>query len=797
MASAPKSGYPADKSPTKTEEPTNRRAYWSEQIAKANKRWEKFWLNGDAVLDRFMLESSNPGDKYNILYSSTETIKPSLYGQTPKVEVKNRQQDTTDQLKVAAAVILENTGQYAVDMLDFDYILQNAVSDYVLPGMGSVWVRYDPQFAPQYDNDNKTPLKNSDGTDKEYLTFEGMALDYVHFKDWKCGVARYWNEVPWVSRKIYFTKKQATKRFGAEKANKLAYSYNAQERKDRGKDDSPKRQTIIEEIWDKDEREVVWFSEDYAEDVLDVKPDPLRLKDFFPCPRPLRAVWTSRSFIPKALYSQYKAQAAELDRLTERIRYLTEALKVRGLYDGSQESLLNVLDGPGNKMIPVQDWAALMGAGGITGVVQWVPIKDVVNCLTELFKQREICKNEIYEITGFSDIVRGVSKASETLGAQQIKNDWATGRLKDMQREVQRFIRDIIRLFTEIAAEHFNDKTLMLYSGFTPSPPTAEEQAATQQYMQAVQQYPQMAQQAQMQGQQPPPPPEKPGPTAGEQELQMFTAALKLIRSEKLRCAAVGIETDSTILPDEQKERQDRMQFLSSMGAFLQQAAPMAMQFPDMRGLLGGIMMFTLRTFSASRPLEKEFESFQKKLEAMPPTPPPGQEGGEDKTAQIEAQKEIENLKATTQKEIAGGKAQADAATQAQQDATKRYEIDQRTAVERDKATQDHEFRMATLKLESDKLALERTKIGLQTIAEERNSDFERKDKEYEQAEAAEEKARADATEAADREQNAATEEANRADTVEERQEASKLENRKLDIQEKAIKAKPKPGAKK
>jgi hypothetical protein len=797
MASAPKSGYPADKSPTKTEEPTNRRAYWAEQIAKANKRWEKFWLAGDQVLDRFMLESANPGDKYNILYSSTETIKPSLYGQTPKVEVKNRQQDTTDQLKVAAAVILENTGQYAVDMLDFDYILQNAVSDYVLPGMGSVWVRYDPQFAPQYDNDNKTPLKNDDGTDKEYLTFEGMALDYVHFKDWKCGPARYWNEVPWVSRKVYFTKKQATKRFGAEKANKLAYSYNAQERKDRGKDDSPKRQTIIEEIWDKDEREVVWFSEDYPEDVLDVKPDPLRLKDFFPCPRPLRAVWTSRSFIPKALYSQYKAQAAELDRLTERIRYLTEALKVRGLFDGSQESLLNVLDGPGNKMIPVQDWAALMGAGGITGVVQWVPIKEVVQCLTELFKQREICKNEIYEITGFSDIVRGVSKASETLGAQQIKNDWATGRLKDMQREVQRFIRDIIRLFTEIAAEHFNDKTLMLYSGFTPSPPTAEEQAATQQYMQAVQQYPQMAQQAQMQGQQPPPPPQKPGPTAGEQEQQMFTAALKLIRSEKLRCAAVGIETDSTILPDEQKERQDRMQFLSSMGAFLQQAAPMAMQFPDMRGLLGGIMMFTLRTFSASRPLEKEFESFQKKLEAMPPTPPPGQEGGEDKTAAIEAQKEIAGLKATTDKEIAGGKATADQATQAQQDATKRYEIDQRTALERDKAKQDHDFRMATLALEQEKLRFEKTKIGLQTIAEERTTDFERKDKEYEQAEAAEEKARADATEAADREQNAATEEANRADTVEERQETSKLENRKLDIQEKAIKAKPKPGAKK
>jgi hypothetical protein len=187
----------------------------------------------------------------------------------------------------------------------------------------------------------------------------------------------------------------------------------------------------------------------------------------------------------------------------------------------------------------------------------------------------------------------------------------------------------------------------------------------------------------------------------------MFDAVVKLVRQDKLRVASVGVETDSTILPDEEKERQDRMQFLSSMGAFLQQAAPMAMQFPDMRGLLGGIMMFTLRTFSASRPLEKEFETFQKKLEAMPPTPPPGQSDGGQAAAQ--AAQQVAQIKAQTDLQMAG-----------QSDQTKRYEIDQKTQSEGNKAALDHQFRMAQLQLDGQKLSLEKTKTGLNTLDQER-----------------------------------------------------------------------------
>lgn len=754
MATKPRSGPNSAYPPSgDSQNPAQRRKYWADQVAKAKKRWDTFFSEGDKVIDRFMLEASNVrrnSDTYNILYSSTETIKPSLYAQTPKAQAKVRSTDQQDLIKVNASMAMENIGQYCIERVDFDAVMKNAVSDYVLPGIGTAWVRYDPKFAQAYDNDNK-PLTNEDGSPQEYLTAEGMAVDYVYFRDLLFGVCRFWKECPWVGRRVFFTKKAATKRFGAEKANQLSYNFNVQ---DKSKSDSSistdgsEQQAIIYEIWDKNTGNAIWYCEDYPNDLLDIKPDPLKLENFFPCPEPMRAVWSTRSFVPASLYSQYKTQAAELDRLTERIRYLTEALKVRGIYDGSQEVLKNLLDGPGNRMIPVENWAAILANKGIDGSVMWVPIKDVVLCLTELLKQREICKSEIYEITGFSDIVRGVSKASETLGAQQIKADWATGRLKDMQKEVQRFCRDLIRIMVEVACEHFSDATLLLYSGVTIPEISPEEQQAQAQFVQQQMQYPMMAQQAQAQGQPAPPPPQQPPPPERDQIMQMAKKVMALMRSEKLRCANIDVETDSTILPDQQKEREDRMAFLGAVGAFLQQAGPMALQFPDMRGLLGAIMMFTIRTFPASRPLEKEFEEFQKKLAAAPPMPPPGQDGGDKGEAAAQATIQSAEIKAKADTETTQAKAAADQAAQAAQDATKRYEIDQRNAIERERINNDHNYRMSQLALERQKLSLERIKLGAGIQKEEDDADYERQVKEREladtKAKEAEEASRAD-----------------------------------------------------
>jgi hypothetical protein len=620
-------------------------SYWREQIAKQEKAYSDFRAGGERIIDRYRIEKANAQqaslqDRYNMLYSSTETMRPSLYAQTPKCEVKKRHRDRANPVVAAACALIESTVGYSIEEVDFDEVLENVIEDYMLPGMGVAWVRYEPVMKDQTDSaGNKVPKEGGEeGEYEQVVDNELLHLDYKSWKDVLFGPCRTWKELPWGAKREYMDKESVSARFSQEIANQLEYT-DQQANKGAG-DRNPvvaDKQTCVWEIWDKRKRQVIWIADGY-DDVLDQKDDPLRLKNFFPFPKPLRAISNTRTFVPRPFYAQYQSQAEELDNLTSRIRHLTNALNVRGVFDGSVNQLQALLSPTGgNKMVPVENWHQFIGQSGVNGAVQWVPIDMIVKVLMELYNARDKAKNEIYEITGFSDITRGLSKASETLGAQQIKQDWAGGRLKIMQKEVQRFCRDLIRIMAEIACEHFTDETFALYSGFdlppqvpgmghnggppldpmpqgAPMPPQAAPEPP-----QAPGQPP-MPQGAPMAPQGAPMGPPAPPPLSPQQQAVMaFKQALDLLRKERERCANIGIETDSTILPDEEGERKDRLEFLGQIGAFLQQAAPTVQQFPQMAGLLGAMMMFSVRSFRAARPIEDEFAKFQDALEKMPP----------------------------------------------------------------------------------------------------------------------------------------------------------------------------------
>lgn len=655
-----------------------RRGYWAEQLSKAQRVYETFHTNGDKVIDRYRMEgarqnSSTMQDRYNILYSSTETIKPSLYAQTPKPEIRKRHRDRANETVGQAVLLLETCIEYAIEENEFDEVMMNAVEDYALPGLGHAWVRYEATFKDQTDSAGNAVMDDK-GKPAQVVDSENVVVDYVHWKDALFGPCRTFKELPWGARRVYFSKEKAVKRFGQEKADKLEYI-------DAAANDDRKpvadRQAVIWEIWNKADSEVLWYSEGYADDLLDVQKDPLKLKGFWPFPKPLRAISTTSKFVPRPFYSQYQSQAEELDNLTARIRHLTNALQVRGVYDSSVNELQHLLSpSGGNKMVAVQNWHQFIGQNGIQGSIQWVPIKDVVGVLMELYKARDIVKAEIYEITGFSDIVRGQSKASETLGAQQIKQDWASARLRVMQREVQRFARDLVRLIGEVISEHFSIESFALYSGFEPPQLPAD--------------YQQQAQAAVQAGQPAPPDPR-------QQAIEQFKQVIEMLKSERERCALIGIETDSTILADEEGERKDRLDFLGAVGAFMQQAAPTAQQFPEMAGLLGAMMMFSVRSFRAARPMEQEFEKFQSLMANKPPTPP----------------NDPEKAKADAATQVITLKTQADAAKQDKELQFKASEAEKDRVIEQQRMSAEAQQAQVQLQIKNAELEIKRVELAI------------------------------------------------------------------------------------
>lgn len=568
-------------------DPDQKNAHWGKELERAKKRFRTFWENGDTAVDAYRLQKSDGNDasskdKYNILYSSTETIRPNLYAQQPKTRVTLRNKDVASPVALAGSLLLEGCIEYLKDEEDFDEFMDNAVEDLLLPGLGVGWVRYEATFGDKIGEDGQK-IPDPNGGKNAYaqdLLDEMVKMEYVYWQDFLTGVSRNWKDTPWVAKRLWLNKEDATKRFGKEKADRLTYC----QREATGRDmDNPAETAEAWEIWDKTTKTVYWFAEGQTE-LLDTKEDPLKLKRFFPCPRPMRAVSNTRTFVPRALYSQYKSQADTLNILTKRIRLLGEALRVVGLFDGSQTKLADMLNpAAGNRMIAVDNWALFAQNGGINGAVVWVPIDMVSKVLSEVLQQREICKNEIYEITGLSDIIRGTSKASETLGAQNLKANWASGRVKKMQKDVQRFARDMLALAGELVAEHCGPETIAIFSGIPI--PTAQD----------VQQNPQL-----------------------QVKIQQFSAACDFIRNEARRVSTIDIETDSTLMADDAQDKQDRAQFLAAAGAFLQQAVPAMEATPELGPLLGAMLMFTVRSFPSARIIEDEFVKVQQSMANRP-----------------------------------------------------------------------------------------------------------------------------------------------------------------------------------
>jgi hypothetical protein len=98
------------------------------------------------------------------------------------------------------------------------------------------------------------------------------------------------------------------------------------------------------------------------------------------------------------------------------------------------------------------------------------------------------------------------------------------------------------------------------------------------------QQHQMMAQQAQMTGQQPPQAPQQDPEEAQFYANPTWEEVIQVLRDDKLRGFKIDIETDSTVQPDADAEKQARTELLTSTADFCQRTGfPMRLQgrLPD------------------------------------------------------------------------------------------------------------------------------------------------------------------------------------------------------------------------
>jgi hypothetical protein len=628
--------------------------YWADEIAQYEKDSRKWIDRSKKIIKLYKDERKDDNAtqvRYNILWSNIQTLKPALYAKDPTPEVERRFKDK-DPLGRVASDALERSLSFSIANHQFGDVMREAIMDRLLPGRGVIWCRYVPHFKDKMLIGNEEVLDEGfqvtddaeeESQEPDEIDYEEIAYDYVYYEDFGYSKARTWEETRAVWRKAYLTRKEVKERFGDKIGNEIPLDNKAED----APDDTPRKKATIYEIWDKETEQVIWISKNYPEP-LDVRDDPLKLDCFFPCPKPMFATITNDSNIPVPDYALYQDQARDLDTLSQRISMITKAIKVAGVYDSSASGIGRLLnEGVENSLIPVDNWAMFAEKGGIQGAISMLPVAEVAQVLHTLYDIREKVKQDLYEISGMSDIIRGASDPNETATAQQIKSNYASVRLNDMQRDVQRFARDLLRIAGQIIANHFQVETIKQISAI---------KLLTNQEKQIIQQQQAMLQQAQQQTQQNPqiPPPQMPQIPQDQLDLMnepSWEDVDALLKDNCARSFRIDIETDSTISQDAQMEQQQRLEFVNTIGQVLQQSAAIVQQAPPLIAPIAESIMFLVRSYKVGRPTESAFqEAIDKMVELskQPPPPPPKEPDSQVQVEQIkqQGQQQLEQVKA-------------------------------------------------------------------------------------------------------------------------------------------------------
>lgn len=574
---------------------------WQSEIKTAQKNMQKWHEQGRRINKRFLDQRSDDTEgksKLNLFTSNVLILMATLYARFPKPLVTREFEDQDDDIARVAANIMERCLKIR-KRDDFDVAMREVVQDRLVPGAGTIWFRYEPHFqqmiAPAVNDvygNEVTPA-----TTYDQLVHEEVIADYVYWEDLLWSPARTWSQVRWVGRAVKLTRPDAEKRFGTKIANQLKYSSGTFSNttsaisSDGDKPDTNEVQyTVVFEIWDKRTRTAVWVSLDCPV-ILDKKPDPLKLNNFWPMPRPLVALTSTSNFLPRPDYLIAQDQYLELDDLNNRISILQKAIKVVGIFDGSNEEIERIFsEGIDNKIIPSRSFREFMEKGGFKGAIDWLPIDAIVGAIDKLRQYRADAVQEIYELTGISDIMRGASKASETLGAQQLKAQYGSVKLQYYQMDVASFVEEALDIKSQIIRGFFQPATILRMSNI----------------MNSV-------------------------------DAEFAGSAMQLVKSPEFELR-VEVHADSMAVPEFTAERDARMLFIRSLAEMLTAAAPILEKSPQAAAILLKVVQWAAASFRTGNSIETvldkaitQIELAAKQPPAGPPPPTPKEQSEIDK----------------------------------------------------------------------------------------------------------------------------------------------------------------------
>lgn len=625
---------------------------------------EKDWREeAKKAVQAFRGEHESKSRQFNLYHSNIEILAPAIFNSVPVPDVRRRFADK-DQAGKFAADIIERSLSFSMDTYDFDQRVKLGVYDMAITGRGVMRVRYEPQTAP----DARL------GVDK--VSYQQAPCEYVPYQRVFFGPAVTWDDVPWICFEHYLPREQI-KTLAPKMLDKIPFTHTAH-----GKDGEAKptentpdafKRAKIWEIWDKRDRKVTFICPEFTQAVVREEEDPLKLENFFPIPRPMYAVAPVGKLAPVSPLTIYRDLLEELNEVTRRISRLVKQLRPRGGYLGTGLDMKPMAEADDGELVALQGSEMMLAAGavGIDKAITWFPLEPTVLALRELLAQRDAIKETIYEVTGIADIMRGASDANETASAQKLKAQFGSVRVRAMQMEVARFVRDLLRLKAEIIAKMFEPEILMEMTNIKLLPA-----ATKQQMMQAAQANPEQAQQIAQQQ-----------PELVEMlQAPSMEEVFGLLRSDKMRSYRIDIETDSTIRGDLARNQEQMAGFLAGTAQFLSAIGPMVKEQAIPKDTAVELYAAFARQFQLGKSAEDALDKLAKSAAQPQQQTDPAQAEAAKVKAEGETKLQIEQVKQQASQQVKAAELQANQQLEAAKMQMEQQRAAMQIQLEREKA---------------------------------------------------------------------------------------------------------------
>lgn len=589
--------------------------YWKQQIESAKDAFKKYFVDAENCQKEYAAEDKN----YNIFYSNVQTLDANLGINNPKPDIQRRflKRIDGDPLKsntyAEVARILSGAVEFVVDTASVNDIIHKDIHNADVVGRGLAWVEYNPEI-------------ETDENGVEYVAYRDIHVDSLKYDEYLCSTAECEADIWWVARRHLLSRKDIYKRFGySADDSELRYT------PDKDNDTVLKRGEVWE-IWDKNDKKRIFILMSHKNhELLESTDDPYRLECFFPCAE-LCFIRQNNSIIPVPEYMIYEKQAKLVEMLEKKIANVSDAVKYV-LVSGSQDKGVaqEISSARHGTVITIQSNDV---QGSIQNMLGVVPFEQASNMIQALEDLKERTKQNIYDITGISDLMRGLSDPRETAKAQQIKGLFGSLRFQSRQNMVQDHRRKIYRIIAEIIAEHYDPDTLAEMT--CTYLPTQEQKFIKEQEIK----------QAQATGQ-----------NINQDVLDAYNnivnqptweMVMEVLRSDRLRNYTVDVETTATAFDDneQQQEAIDKITVTyMKMAELADQLSPELVKgfIPIMRMNLSSCKLSS----AISRQLEEALDAAYKSVEReskQPPQPTPEQQ-------KLQADMQLETARLQTDKE--------------------------------------------------------------------------------------------------------------------------------------------------